>query len=77
MITSCLLKKFLKSSFTVKTLRIKLCKAYHNIAQKIFSYLFIRNNNSDNIRAKFDFVIPHIKTAFKGSNSVRYNGPVI
>ena len=37
----------------------------------------MRNNNTYNARVKFDFVIPQIKTVFKGSNLIRYYGPVI
>ena len=50
---------------------------YHNTARTIFSDLFLRNNNTYNIRVKSDFAIPQIKTVLKGSNSVWYYGPVI
>ena len=33
--------------------------------------------NTYNTRVKSDFVIPQIKTVFKGSNSIRCYGPVI
>ena len=49
---------------------------YHNTARTIFSDLFLRNNNTYNIRVKSDFAIPQIKTVLKGSNSVWYYGPV-
>ena len=63
--------------YNIQTLCIELYKVYHNIAQTIFSDLFIRNNNTYDIRAKSDFVIPQIKTVLKGSNSIRYYDPVI
>ena len=63
--------------YNIQTLCIELYKVYHNIAQTIFSDLFLRNNNTYNTRVKSDFVIPQIKTVFKGSNSIRCYGPVI
>ena len=67
------------SSFTIhhcniETLCTELYKVYHKTAQTIFSDLFVRNNNT---RAKSDFIIPQINTVLKGSNSIRYYGPVI
>ena len=44
--------------YNIQTLCIELCKVYHNIAQTIFSDLFIHNNNTYYIRVKSDFVIP-------------------
>ena len=63
--------------YNIQTLCIELYKVYHNIAQTIFSDLFMRNNNTCNIRVKSDFVIPQINTVLKESNSIRYYGPVI
>ena len=63
--------------YNIQTLCIELYKVYQNIAQTIFSDLFIHNYNTYNIRAKSDFVIPQIKTVLKGSNSIRHYGPVI
>ena len=39
--------------------------------------IYLRNNNIYNVRAKSDFSIPQVKTAWKGSKSIRYYGPVI
>ena len=80
MIESSLLEKdgsFTVHHYNIQALCIELYKEYHNIAEIIFSNLFIRNNNSYNTRVKSDFVIPQIKTVLKGSNSIRYYGPVI
>ena len=63
--------------YNVQTLCIELYNVYHNIAQAIFSDIFIRSSNTYNIYGKFDFAIPQIKTVLKGSNSIRYYGPVI
>ena len=63
--------------YNIQTLCTELSKVYHNIAQIIFSDLFIRSNNNYNIRAKSDFVIPQINTVLKGSNSIRYYGLLI
>ena len=63
--------------YNIQTLCIELYKVYYNIAQTIFSDLFIRKNNTYDIRAKLDFVIPQINTVLKGSNSIQYYGPVI
>lgn len=54
-----------------------LCEECHNIAQTIFNDFFIRNNNTYNMLVKSDFFVPQIKTVLKGSNSIRYSGPVI
>ena len=53
--------------YNIRTLCIELCKVYYNIAQTIFSDLFISNNNTC---VKSDFLIHQIKTVFNGSNSV-------
>ena len=68
---------FTARHYTIQTLCIELYKIYHNIAQTMFSDLFICNNNTYNIRAKSDFVIPQINTVLKGPNPIRYYGPVI
>ena len=68
---------FTAHHYNIPTLCIELYKVNHNIAQTIFSDLFIRNNNTYNAHMKSDSVIPQIKTVFKGSNSIRYYGPVI
>ena len=63
--------------YNIQTLCIELYKVFNNLAESIFSDLFIRNNSSYNTRLKSDFVIPQINTVLKGSNSIRYYGPVI
>ena len=75
-----LLKK--DGSFTIhhsniRTLSTELYKVYHNLSQTIFSDLFRRNINSYNLPLKPDFVIPQVRTVLKGSNSIRYYGPII
>ena len=42
-----------------------------------FSDLFDRKNISYSLRSQPDFVIPQVKTVYKGSNSLRYFGPII
>ena len=61
----------------LQTLSIELFKAQKNIAPSILDDLFERNSNGYCLRSKSDFVIPHIRTVYKGENSVRYLGPVI
>ena len=41
------------------------------------SDLFTRNINSYKLRLKPDFVIPQVRAVLKGSNSIRYYGPII
>ena len=50
---------------------------YNNISQTIFWEMFTRNNNGYYMRSESDFVIPQIRTVLKGSNSIRYFGPII
>ena len=61
----------------LQTLAIELYKVYKNIAPSILSDLFVKNSNGYCLRSKSDFVIPHIRTVYKGANSIRYLGPVI
>ena len=63
--------------YNIQTLAIELYKVYNNISQTIFGELFTRNNNGYYLRSKSDFVIPQIRTVLKGSNSIRYFGPII
>ena len=68
---------FIVHHYNIQTLSTELYKGYHNIAQTVFSDLFITNNNVYNLRAKSDFAMPQIKAVLKGSNSIQYHGPVI
>ena len=63
--------------YNIQTLAIELYKVYNNISQTILGELFTRNNNGYYLRSKSDFVIPQIRTVLKGSNSIRYFGPII
>ena len=63
--------------YNIQTLCIELYKVYNNLAHSIFRDLFKRNSNPYNTRLQSDFVIPRINTVLKGSNSIRYYGPVI
>ena len=63
--------------YNIQTLCIELYKVYNNLAHSIFSDLFKRNSNPYNRRLQSDFVIPRINAVLKGSNSIRYYGPVI
>ena len=47
------------------------------MSQTIFSDLFTRNNNTYNLRSKYDFDILQVRTVLKGSNSIRYYGLII
>ena len=63
--------------YNIQTLAIELYKVSNNLSQTIFNELFTRNTNDHNLRSKSEFVIPHVRTVLKGSNSIRYFGPVI
>ena len=39
--------------------------------------LFERKNINYNLRSQRDFVIPQVKTVYKGSNPIQYFGPII
>ena len=43
----------------------------------MFWEFFTRNNNGYYLHSESDFVIPQIRTVLKGSNSIRYFGPII
>ena len=45
--------------------------------QFLVIYLYVTITLIYNTRAKSDFIIPQINTVLKGSNSIRYYGPVI
>ena len=68
---------FTVHDYNIQTLAIESYKLYNNISQTIFGELFTRNNNGYYLRSKSDFVIPQIRTVLKGSNSIRYFGPII
>ena len=63
--------------YNVQTLAIELNKVYNNISQTIFGELLTRNNNGYYLCSKSDFVSPQIRAVLKGSNSIRYFGPII
>ena len=70
------------NSFTVhhyntQALCIELYKVFSGQSQAIFSDLFERKNINYNLRSQPDFVIPQVKSVYKGSNSLRYFGPII
>ena len=61
----------------IPTLCIELYQVYHSLSLTVFSVLFRRNVNCYNLCLKPDFVIPQVRTVFKGSNSIRHYGPII
>ena len=70
------------NSFTVhqhniQTLCIELYKVFNGQSQTIFNDLFERKNSNYNLRSQPDFVILQVKSVYKGSNSLRYFGPII
>ena len=63
--------------YNIQTLCIELCKVFSGQSQTIFSDLFERKNINYNLRSQPDFVIPQVKSVYKGLNSLRYFGPII
>ena len=63
--------------YNIQTLCIELYKVFSGQSQMIFSDLFERKNIKYNLRSQADFVIPQVKSVYKGSNSLRYLGPII
>ena len=63
--------------YNIQTLCIELYKVFTEQSQTIFSDLFERKNISYSLRSQPDFIIPQVKTVYKGSNSLRYFGPII
>ena len=63
--------------YNIQTLCIELYKSFTGQSQTIFSDLFERKNISYSLRSQPDFVILQVKTVYKGSNSLRYFGPII
>ena len=68
---------FTARHFNIETLCIELYKVFIGRSQRIFSDSFERKNINHNLRSQPDFVISQIKTVYKGSNSIRYCGPII
>ena len=62
---------------SIQTLCIELYRVFRGQSQTIFIDLFERKNINYNLRSQPDFVIPHIKTVYKGSNSIRHFRPII
>ena len=66
------------SLFTITIFRhYALNTVYHKLSLTVFSELFTRNSSNYDLRSKCDFVIPQVSTAFKGSSSISYHGPII
>ena len=63
--------------YNIQTLRIELYKVFSGQSQTIFSDLFERKNINYNWRSQSDFVIPQVRSVYKGLNSLRYFGPII
>ena len=66
-----LLKKdnsFTVHHYNIKILCIELYKVFSGQSQAIFSDLFERKDIIYNSRSQSDFVIPQVKTVYKGSN---------
>ena len=63
--------------YNIQTLCIELYKVFSGQSQIIFSDLFERKNINYNLRSQPDFVIPQVKSVYKGLNSLRYFGPII
>ena len=64
-------RSFTIHHYNIQTLRIELHKLYHDLSQTIpnrYSYYF---------RSTFGFHIPQVRAVLKGSNSIRYYGPII
>ena len=60
--------------YNIQTLCIELYKVFSGQSQTIFGDLFERKNINYNLRSQPDFVIPPVKSVYKGSNSLRYFG---
>ena len=63
--------------YDIQALSTELSKVHNNLPQTIFGDLLVRNPINYNLRSQLDFVIPQVKTVFKGSNSLQYFGPII
>ena len=70
-------RSFTVHHYSIQTLAMELYKVNNNISQTFFWELFTRNNNGYYLLSKSDSVIPQIRSVLKGSNSIRYFGPVI
>ena len=63
--------------YNIQTLCIELYQVFSGQSQTIFSDLFERKIINYNLRSQPDLVIPQVKSVYKGSNSLRYFGPII
>ena len=64
-------------SLLIVTIIQTLCIELYNLSRTIFSEFLTRNNSNYNLRSKSDFVIPQVRTVFKGSSSISYYDPII
>ena len=58
--------------YNIQTLCIELYKVFIGQSQTIFIDLLERKNINYNLLSQPDFVIPKVKTVYKGPNSIRY-----
>ena len=63
--------------YNIQTLCIELYKVFIGQSQTIFIDLLERKNINYNLLSQPDFVIPKVKSVYKGSNSIRYIGPIV
>ena len=68
-----LIKIFL---FSIQSLVLEMFKIINNIAATIIDNLFTIYN-SYNLRSKFKFVVPSVRTVHNGQNSIQYYGSLI
>ena len=61
---------FIVHHYNIQTLCIELYKVFSGQSQTILSDLFERKNINYNLRSHPDFVIPQVKSVYKGSNSL-------
>ena len=63
--------------YNIQTLCIELYKVFSGRSQTIVSDIFERKNINYNLCSQPDFVIPQVKSVYKGSNSLRYFRSII
>ena len=63
--------------YNIQTLCMELYKVFSGQSQTIVSDIFERKNINYNLCSQPDFVIPQVKSVYKGSNSLRYFGSII
>ena len=61
----------------IHKLMIEIYKVLNNITDNIYSNIFIRTNHNINLRSQPDLLIPSVKTALKGKQSLRYFGSLM